>query len=407
MACLILAGEAIFGLPFHVARFFRPTVLEVLSISNTELGVAQAATGTISMISYGLGGPLADRFSARKLISLSLACTACGGFYFATFPPYSHLLVLFGFFGASTILLFWAALIRATREWGGADKQGEAYGLLDGGRGLLAAVIATSALWLFAQFFPEDPTTATDAQRAAALRWMILVYTGTTFCAAIVAWFFIPDTDARQTEARPRIMDAIKTVARFKAIWLQATIVICAYVAYKGLDQYSLFAAQAYGMNEVSAATVGAVGVWVRPFAAIGAGLIGDRFRSSRVVSVCFAALCLSYIFMALDEPQASLVWVLFANVIITCAAAYGLRGIYFALFEEAKVPTAVTGTAVGVVSVLGYTPDIFVAPTAGWLIDRTPGIVGYQHFFMFLLAFALLGFIASVVFQRLVRSDQ
>lgn len=30
LGCLMLAGEAIFSLPFHIARFFRPTVLAAL-----------------------------------------------------------------------------------------------------------------------------------------------------------------------------------------------------------------------------------------------------------------------------------------------------------------------------------------------------------------------------------------
>ena len=42
MVALIVAGEAVFSLPFHVARFFRPTVLQVLDLSNTQLGTVQA-----------------------------------------------------------------------------------------------------------------------------------------------------------------------------------------------------------------------------------------------------------------------------------------------------------------------------------------------------------------------------
>ena len=48
MLSLILAGEAVFALPFHVARFFRPTVLEVFALSNTELGAAQAVYGIVA-----------------------------------------------------------------------------------------------------------------------------------------------------------------------------------------------------------------------------------------------------------------------------------------------------------------------------------------------------------------------
>ena len=155
MLGLILAGEAIYALPFHVTRFFRPTVLDVLGLTNTELGTAQAVYGVVAMLTYFPGGPLADRFSARKLITLSLGTTAVGGLYMATIPGFHGSIFIWGFFGFTTILLFWAALIRATRDWGGTDEQGSAYGLLEGGRGLLAALWASMAALLFSFLFPE------------------------------------------------------------------------------------------------------------------------------------------------------------------------------------------------------------------------------------------------------------
>ena len=38
--CIIFAGEAIFSLPFHIPRVFKPTVLQAFDISNTALGDA-------------------------------------------------------------------------------------------------------------------------------------------------------------------------------------------------------------------------------------------------------------------------------------------------------------------------------------------------------------------------------
>ena len=148
IACLVIAGEAIFSLPFHVARYFRPTLLLALDLTNTQLGLIQAAYGVVAMLAYFPGGFLADLFSTRVLLTASLATTALGGFYFASFPGYEGLWLLFGFWGLTTILLFWAALIRATREWGARDAQGYAYGILDGGRGLFAAVMFYLARFL-------------------------------------------------------------------------------------------------------------------------------------------------------------------------------------------------------------------------------------------------------------------
>jgi hypothetical protein len=52
---------------------------------------------------------------------------------------------------------------------------------------------------------------------------------------------------------------------------------------------------------------------------------------------------------------------------------------------------------------VIGFTPDIFVAYVGGILLDRSPGLVGHQHYFMFLAAFAALGVIVSYVLMRML----
>jgi len=407
MACIIIAGEAIFCLPFHVARFFRPTVLKVFGLSNTALGKVQAAYGVVAMVAYFPGGPLADRFPARKLLTASLVATALGGIYFAAIPSVEGLYLLFAFFGASTILLFWAAMIRATREWGGDDEQGQAFGILDAGRGITAAVLASLAVMLFGLFFAADPATATNAQRTLAIRNVIYAYSGITLLAGILVWFFVPERPPGGRNPSPRRAPwaRVKEVAGLPIIWVQALIIICAYVGYKGLDNYSLFAVECYGMDEVEGARVSATAAWVRPFAAFGFGLLGDRIRSSRTSGLCFALMLACYSFFAAILPSPDLAWVLWANILITCAGVFGLRGIYFALFEEGSIPARLTGTATGLVSVLGYTPDIFVSPIAGWLLDRSPGVSGHQHFFAFMAAFAALGLLASVIFMRMAQT--
>ena len=375
-------------------------MLEVFGLSNTELGAAQAVYGIVAMLAYFPGGPLADRFSARRLLTVSLLATSLGGLYFVSFPPYRGLSVLFGCWGLTTILLFWAALIRATREWGGRDEQGRAFGILDGGRGLFAAVLAAAAVAVFQQLMPDDPMAATDAERARALRGIIYMYTGVTAGAGILCWFFVPER--RDSLSRGEsLWQHIGGVIRLPKVWLQALIVVCAYVGYKGVDDYSLYAVQVFGMDEVEGARVSTLSAWVRPFAAVGAGWLADRVSASLVSALCFAAMVGSYAWLAIATPDPSMLWFLYMNVLVTCAAIFGLRGVYFALFQEAAVPITATGTAVGLVSVIGYTPDIFVNLLAGWLLDRTPGVEGHQHFFACLMASSALGLLATLTFRR------
>jgi MFS family permease len=195
MTALIVAGEAIFSLPFHVTRFFRPTFLEVFEFSNLQLGLVQASYGVIAMLAYFPGGQLADIFPARKLLAASLMVTGLGGLYFAQIPTYQGLHLLFGFWGFTTILLFWGALIRATREWGSVSAQGRAFGILDGGRGLFAALISAIAVFVLRSFFPRR--CGTRHQRGAyfsasvcdLLLYPFHIY-GSTFSLAVCARTF-------------------------------------------------------------------------------------------------------------------------------------------------------------------------------------------------------------------------
>ena len=170
MATLVFAGEIIFGLPFHTARFFRPTLLEAFGFTNTELGDVFAVYGVTAMIAYFPGGMLADRFSARSLLTISLATTGIGGFYMASYPGVLGMALLYGYWGVTTILLFWAALIRATREWGGAISQGKAFGILEGGRGVAAALFATLGVAVLAWILPENVASISNEERRAAFR---------------------------------------------------------------------------------------------------------------------------------------------------------------------------------------------------------------------------------------------
>jgi len=403
---LILAGEVIFALPFHLARFFRPIVLDMFNLSATELGAAQGIYGIVAMLCYFPGGLIADRYPVHKLIALSLWMTALGGLFMTSLPNYSELILLYGFFGFTTIILFWGALIRATREWGGEQEQGLAFGVLEGGRGLLAVVLASIAVFAFQISFPAGYETASSIEKANVFRMVIYGYTLVTVLIGVYIWFAftsfsVTETKASTVKSWKHSLKNIKSIISFPSVWLQAVIVLCAYVGYKGFDNYSLFAVDVYGYDEIEAATLITLGSWVRPFAAIAIGLLADRFHVVKMLTLCFFVLLAADLYFAFATPVLNLSWIFIGNILITCIAIFGLRGLYFAIYEETKMPLTITGSAVGLVSVIGFTPDIFVAYVAGLCIDHSPGLLGHQYFFMFLALFAALGLMASSLLFR------
>jgi len=406
IVALIAAGEAVFLLPFVLARVFRPTLLDVFGITNLQLGTAFSAYGVVAMGAYFAGGPLADRFSARRLMAGALVATGMGGVVLTGIPSPQGMNILWGVWGLTTILLFWAALLRATREWGGVSNQGRAYGTLDGGRGLLAALIASVTVVVFAAFLPSDVASATPLEREAAFRAVIWVFTGLTLGMAALVWLVVPDNSPQgDEEGRPRLsFDGILGACRMPAVWLQAVIVVCAYVGYKATDDFSLLARDALGFDEVQAAGIGTLSFWIRAIAAVAAGYLGDRVDSSRVIAGGFAFLIAGSLVIASGVLVPGVAWMLITTIVATSVGIYALRGVYFALLAEGAVPLAFTGSAIGVVSVIGFTPDVFMGPLMGVLLDRSPGVLGHQHVFAAVAVFGVVGLIATLAFRGVTK---
>lgn len=402
---LIAAGETIFFLPFVLARVFRPTLLEVFDITNLQLGMAFSLYGIVAMIVYLPGGPIADIFSPRKLITVALITTASGGLILTTIPSLSSLKLLYAYWGFTTIALFWAALMRATREWGGELKQGAAFGLLDGGRGLLTAVTGSVMVALYATLIPEDVENATLEQRTAAIRQIIFWFAGMTCASALLVWFVLPKREQREQSSFSSFnVPGVLHVFKMPTVWLQSLIIICAYVGFKATDDFSLYASEVLGLDEVEAAKVGTVSLWVRPVAAIAAGYLADRTSAGLLSIVSFVLLASGSLVLGCGAIQPGMPELYIMTIICASLGIFALRGLYFAIMKEGNVPVAFTGSAVGLVSVIGYTPDVFMGPVMGYLLDNSPGPLGYQHVFLVVFGFAIIGLGTSMLFSHITR---
>ena len=406
---LILAGESVFILPFVLSRVFRPTVLNVFSLDNTQLGLCFSVYGFVALVSYLFGGPLADKYPPRKLIAVALWMTALGGLVYATFPSYFMLKILYGYWGFTTIFLFWAAMIKATRVWGGENSQGKAFGLLDGGRGLVGALFGSMGVLIFSIFITSEITDASLLESKEAFRYVILVSTGIVVVVGFLVWFFMRmDNEFEKTIILDTItVSQIKEVLRLPAVALLMIIIACAYVGYKITDIFSLYAQDVMGYDQVQSAQVGTFLLFVRPFVGVIIGILADRSQTTYWLLVSFVISFFGALLFATGIITDSSTLLFFISILIVATGVYAARSLYFAVMEQGKIPLVLTGTAVGLISVVGYTPDIFVGPAMGYLLDANPGEIGHRHVFWMLAIFSLIGGIAAWFYYRLYRKKK
>lgn len=403
LALLILAGEAVFIIPFVLPRIFRPTVLDVFELDNTQLGLCFSVYGIVAVASYLLGGPLADKYPPRKLMAIALWMTAAGGIVFATFPSFDVLQALYGYWGFTTIFLFWAPMIKATRVWGGTSSQGKAFGLLDGGRGLTGFLFGLLGVFIFSLFISENVESASLLERQEAFKYVIYCSGVIIAGIGILTWFFMKSgVDEKEILLERISMSQVSSVLKLPAVQLLMIIILCAYVGYKITDILSLYASEVMLYDEVKAAQTGTFLQFLRPTTGILLGLIVDRFKISFVLIFSFVMCILGGVLFATGIIAPTTTALFFISVVVIAIGVYSARALYFAVMQEGKIPLVLTGTAVGLISLVGYTPDIFAGPAYGYLLDSNPGEPGFQNVFWMLTGFAIVGGIASVVYYRL-----
>jgi len=398
MGSLILAGESIYMLPY-LRKSFQTSMEATFGLSSFEVGTLNALFGILALVCYLPGGWLADRFSARRLLTLSLVGTGLGGLYMATVPGYAGLLAVHAFWGVFSILTFWAALIKAVRLWSGPGEQGRAFGVLDGGRGVVGAGLGSIAALCF----------GLSGTVEAGLVAVILVYSAASILAGVAIWFAVPDDHEKfsgqpHADGRLHVLDSIAQTLSRTEVWLIAMIIFCAYFSFLGTYEFPAYAERGFERSKEFGAWLGAFRDWLRPAAAVVAGIIADRFSASKAIRAAFVVLMLSYATLWLVPPALTPIAVLWAQVSATALAVFALRGIYFALLEESRIPMHLTGIAVGTISMIAYTPDIFAPLLAGWLVDSSPGVLGYQRFFGLMAAIAAIGFAATIVMTIVIR---
>lgn len=401
---LVLASEAVFILPFVLPRVFRPTVLALFELNNTQLGMCFSVYGLVALFSYLFGGPLADTFAPRKLIATALWMTAVGGLVFATYPGLLALQVLYGYWGFTTIFLFWAPMVKATRVWGSAHAQGKAFGFLDGGRGLTAALFGLMGVLIFSFFIGEQNAGSSFLDQKAGFTYVVYVSTSIMVVIGLLVWFFLKSNSDENTFRMEKITaNELFLVLKLPSVWLLMVIILCAYTGYKITDIFAQYAQEVLFYDAVASAQIGTFLLFMRAFTGVCIGFLADRTKPTFWLATGFLLMLAGALLFATGVTTSSWLFFMLSNIIVA-VGVYSVRTLYFAVMPEGRIPLALTGTAVGIISLIGYTPDIFAGPGMGYLLDSNPGELGHRNVFWALTAFATIGGATAMVYHQLYR---
>ena len=396
----MLAAESIYILPYVLARVFRPTFLDVFNLTNLELGGLFSIYGVVAFFSYLYGGVLADKYSPRKLLSISLIFTSLGGLIMMTYPSYLIMQLLFAYWGFTTVFIFWAPMLKATRAIGGVKMQGKTFSFLDGGRGVVASSIGLIGVLIFSILITEDVSSLTLSEKQEVFKYVIGASSLIVFIIGIVVYAYLK-IELKDDEKIGNIKSLLE-LAKLKSVWLISFIILCAYMGYKITDVYSLYASEVMLFDEINAARVGALQQYLRPIVCISVAFFTDKNGNINNILIGFFIMMLGSILFASGIIKVSMNILFFISLIIVATGTYAIRGLYFSILKDGKIPYILSGTAIGLISIVGYSPDIFATPLYGYLLDNFPGIRGHQYVYLILFISSIVGIYVSLKFKKL-----
>lgn len=396
-ALILLAAGAIYPL-LYLRQNFETTILSSFGITAIELGELYTILGVIYVVTYLPSGWLADKVSPRHLITFSLAAVGLLGLWFSTFPNKEALAYIFGGWGLAAGLTFWSALIKSVKMLAKENEQGRFFGILDGGRGLVEAILATIVVSVFAWLVDGGGSAS------VALEKVIYIYAFTCIGISVLIYLFLDKGKSivDKKESGGNLIADMKTLLAIPQVWMMSVIIFCGYQLFWATYSFSAYLQEGYEMTAIGAGFITVTKLWMRPIGGIGGGFLADRYSKETVLGLTMlsASVCLLCLTVF---PKLNTIYFLLGLVLLLGILTYAIRGLYWSLLDSCKVPTHIVGLAIGFISVVGYLPDIFLPMINAAIAKQYPGILSYQLYFVYIAVCGLLGAVMTFIFKKSV----
>ncbi len=396
-----IAGTMIYGLPYFRSYYY-DAYLQTYGLTNSQMGMFGSIFGIMGACSYLFGGVVADMFSARKLMTISMILTGLGGLLHLFHPSYLMLVGIYFLWGFTSLFAFWPALLKVLRSLANEDEQSKAYGFMDATRGITNAVQLAVTLAIF-------NALSKKASNLAGLNGVVIFYSAVCIVMGIGLYFVLDEkklqTGSDDAEDDSKFSFAIvKQVLKMPVVWLLSLVVCCSYTMPILFYYFTPYATANLGMTAAAGAMVTMLAQYVRPVACVVGGVAADKIGRANVMYGTMGIMLASTLVLIFARSMSNAVF------IGICACIYfGMYGAYslvFSMFDECGIPKYMSGTAIGLICTIGYMPEFFCPLLAGKVLD-TYGNAGYHILFIFLAVMMVIGIILLTFYKRLVKKMQ
>lgn len=399
MAILSLgfAYGIIYLMPYMKTVFY-DSMIEATGFTNAQLGYMMTVYALGCTASYVPGGWIADKIRPRILLTVCLLGQAAIAFTFLV--TCTNYYISLGLWVLSAIcggFAFWPSMLKAIRMLGTKEEQGRLYGVFEFTNGIASMV--SSWIMVFAATYLGN--------LIGGFQGAVVVMAVLNLLAAGGVFFLYNENNFVDNEPVDeddviRASDFAKVLLMPK-VWVAGLLLFCAITSYAGLGYIGAYSTEVVGIGVATAGILNSIREYGCRVGGVAGGFFADTvFKSSAKWQVIAQGLCAVVAFSFLLIPSKSTT--LFIVVMLFMAlCVYANRVTVYSLLSEMKVEAKVAGTALALVTLIGYIPDMFVHTMFGTWLDQY-GAAGYDKIFMYLGITAAVGVVIALIAVTMVK---
>lgn len=386
---ICMANSLIYTLPYMQSTYY-DSMQAAYGFTHVQMGSLVSAYGAFNILSNFFGGVAADLFDTKKLFVFSMIATGLSGLYSATLPSYPVMLALNIFWSVSTTLTFWSAMIKAVKSLADDTHQGRIFGLKETVCCIITFVFSILALAVF---------------RLAGENFVLLLvfYSSMHIIIGILVAVFMPALPPQGAANVAELVKGIGAVLRLKGVWLIGMTIFFTQLVAIIFGRFTPFLTNVGGLSASTVALITIVAT--NGFANIGSlsgGRISDAIGSPAKFIACVMAVIalITTAFMFVNWGSET-VWLCVAVAVVLRILNGALRSVQFATMSQVDIPPHLIGTASGIISIIGYLPDIFGYTLCGMAMESFAPVTAYRVIFTGLVLCCIMGMAVSITLHR------
>lgn len=466
---IALGAGTIYITPYML-YIFKSQLVSIMNEPESKFAILLTVYGVVNTIFYLPGGWIADRLSTKSLFTISMIGTGLITLWYSFIGvkgagvDFNQLIIIHILFSFTTVLTFWSAFVKGVKLLGPPQEQSKLYSVTETTRYTIQLItsfvsVALSSIFIASPFFVQ--LFLDNKEISGSSMFIVLItYAAIYIVTGILCIFLLPgrfwikrrsfyqnkhqylnvqnevvnfDTkiELKTYKKHQRIeffkklgVDFMLTIKNLD-VWLISFFVFFVMNGYALIAYYGSNVLLTQGWTDDSLRSALST-TWTYGMPIIGTILIAIMIKfkfkkaARALIYVSMLLVIFSFVlfilgFLTETSWTIGLIFLIFMCLSFLCIGA--ARSIYWVPMTETKIPVGIFGIAIGVISIIGFSKDIWVSPlmesifaNGGYSLTNTHALTtkGLTILFGFLLINSVFALITSIfIFRRIIKNKK